>query len=155
MSTLHWGIKASFLRYLSEMSDGSVEAVPPASFDDGKGAFPSAPAQSPGILRFRGGIRFTGHGGLLNLTVDSPALEQRGEDWVITISDPYAPATRIDLATVGEFSPAASGAEPRNPEVRIGTGVALTAAGADLFFGPYVEGTALDEFTIVGSPDAG
>lgn len=143
MSALRWGVKASFLGYIHAMSDGRVIAEEGARLVDDGAEFPCPDPSDP--LHFRGVLRFTGHGGVLDLRIADPAVQQRNSGWVLSIQDPYDPAVRIDLATVTTFGPGVhSGTSTLE-----GTGLALTADGADLFFGPYVEGTPLDDFVIL------
>ncbi|UOQ56029.1 HtaA domain-containing protein [Leucobacter allii] len=147
MTSLHWGVKASFLGYLGAMPDGEVTPLAPAELLDGRTLrFPeigTGGAAGAGSRRFAGGVRFTGHGGVLDLVIAEPALESGdGPDgWIVTIADPYAPGARLALATVGPIDERAGRT--------VGGGVALTEAGADLFFGPYVAGTPLDDIAVV------
>lgn len=164
MSALHWGIKASFLGYIRAMADGSVTAEAGAELQESGAVFPlaaapsgdagagtsagagvpAASAHTTGSRRFRGTVRFLGHGGVLDLRIADPAVEPRAGGWVLSIRDPYDPDARVDLATIAAFDPSG--------QQCIGSGLALTADGADLFFGPYVEGTPLDDFEIVDTP---
>ena len=139
MSALHWGVKASFLGYIQAMPDGSVTAEQGALLRGATAVFPRTDAAHP--LRFRGALRFVGHGGVLDLRIADPAVEPRGEGGILSIRDPYDPAARLDLATIAALDAVA------------GTGLALTADGADLFFGPYVEGTPLDDFELRPAPE--
>lgn len=135
MSELSWNVKASLLAYVRGMGDGQVSTVSPARFVGDTVFFPGDGAS------FSGALALLGHGGLLQLTFADPRVEPIGAGWRITIEDPYAPGSRMTLASVGALLDEPGG-------VRRGSGVALTAEGADLFLGPYTEGTPLDDFLI-------
>jgi hypothetical protein len=60
----------------------------------------------------------------------------------VEFADPDAPTRRLHFADVAAVV-AADGAEH-------GTGTTLAADGADLFFGPYEQGTPLDDPVVLG-----
>lgn len=126
--SLLWGIKASLLGYVRGMADGSVEAGDGATISEAGIRFPGA-----GGLAFRGSVTLTGHGGMLRVRIADPALVERAGGWVLEIADPDDPSQRMAFATIAAF------------DGRQATGTALTQDGADLFFGPYERGTALDD----------
>ncbi len=134
MSTLVWGVKASLLEYTRGMPDGRVEAADGAAATDAGFTFP--PAGEP--LAFRGSVTFTGHGGMMRVVLADPRLVETTGGWDLTVRDDEEPGGRLRFATVGALTPDAAGG-------RRATGTRLTADGADLFFGPYVEGTPLDD----------
>lgn len=152
---LRWGVKTSFLAYLERMPDGAIDEIGAAVLADGVVRFPAAEGDDAGAsapLRFAGGIRCTGHAGMLDLAIADPWLEEGPGGRELSIADPYAPGARVALATVADLiagTVAGPAGAPPTP-ARRGTGLALTAAGADLFFGPYEAGTPLDDFVIVG-----
>lgn len=132
---LLWGIKGSLVGYVRGMADGRVEASGGAEPVDGAFRFPR---RDGGALAFRGRVTLTGHGGMLRVVVADPALVEHGDAWAIEIADPDGTAERLPFATVAGF------------DGERATGTSLTAEGADLFFsGPYVEGTALDDPSVV------
>lgn len=132
MSTLVWGIKGSLLRYVRGMADGVVAT-------DGGATESPAGFTFPGDgLRFTGSVTLTGHDGMMHVVLADPALVESASGWTVEIADPDDPGTRLPFAAVTSFD----GID--------GTGVALTAAGADLFFGPYEAGTELDDLTVRG-----
>lgn len=132
MSTLVWGIKASLLRYVRGMPDGVVATDGGATESPLGFTFPGE------TLRFSGSVTLTGHDGMMRVVLADPAVVETADGWMLEIADPDDPAARLPFATVGAFD----GID--------GTGLALTAGGADLFFGPYEQGTGLEDFTVRG-----
>ncbi len=82
--SLTWGFKESFRSYISgsiargewEVLDGATYETPVFGWSGGAGAYD--PATATGEVAFAGGIRFTGHGGLLETTVENPTLVLTG-----------------------------------------------------------------------------
>lgn len=135
MTALVWPIKASLLEYVRGMSDGAVHLDGVEESARGY-VFPASAGETSGH-RFTGSVRLRGHGGLLDVLFRDPAIEPRGDGWVLTIADPDDPAQRVPFATLDALEPAAG-------ELR-GRGTRLTAPGADFFFGPYTLGTPFDD----------
>lgn len=129
---LTWGIKASLLDYVRGMPDGSVELADGASEAAGAFRFP-ADVASGDPLAFRGAVRLTGHGGMMRVTIADPSIVQTADGWALEIADPDDAELRLRFATIARFDGDRA------------TGTALTEDGADLFFGPYAQGTPLDD----------
>lgn len=129
MSALVWPIKGSLIGYVRGMSDGRVELDGGAQERDGAFVFPAADA--PG--QFAGSVTFLGHNGMMRVLIADPWLRADGSGAVLSIADPDDPSTRLDFARIATF------------DGRAASGTTLTGDGADLFFGPYVEGTVLDD----------
>lgn len=134
MSALIWGVKASLLAYVHGMPDGRVEAADGASASGAGFTFPGAGEP----LAFRGSVAFTGHGGMMRVVLAEPRLVETADGWDLTVRDDEVPGGRLRFATVEALDDDAAGG-------RRATGTRLTADGADLFFGPYAEGTPLDD----------
>jgi hypothetical protein len=135
-AVLSWGVKASLVGYVRGMADGRVETTDGAELADNAFRFPRR--EGADDLAFRGSVALTGHGGMLRVVIADPALVELGDGWAIEIADPDDHAVRLRFATVAGFD-----GERAN-------GTALTAEGADLFFfGPYVQGTPLDDPAVV------
>ncbi len=132
--SLLWGIKSSLLDYVRGMGDGTVEATGGASVTDAGIRFGSP---EPGSLAFRGAVTLTAHGGMLHVTIADPAIVETSTGWALEIVDPHDASRRMAFATIAGF------------DGRRATGTALTHDGADLFFGPYQRGTAIDDPTII------
>lgn len=83
-SSLVWGVKRSFLRYLSNLPGTQASiADGAASTRDHRFVFPAAdPIQSVrtmmGTVKFEGEVRFTSHGGMLDVMLADPWLEIDG-----------------------------------------------------------------------------
>jgi Htaa. len=138
MTALEWGIKKSLIGYVRGMDDGRILVGDGATAsDDGVFVFPGDDE-----LRFRGSVTLLGHDGMMRVVVQDPWIERDGGRWMLSIADPDDPA-RLAFVTIEALGVDEDG-------VRHGTGVALTSDGADLFFGPYVEGTAFDDLVITG-----
>ncbi|MGC5078180.1 HtaA domain-containing protein [Agrococcus sp. DT81.2] len=136
--SLLWGIKASLLDYVRGMGDGTVEASGGASVTDVGIRFPSgSDSPEPGSLAFRGAVTLTAHGGMLHVTIADPAIVETSTGWALEIVDPHDASRRMAFATIAGF------------DGRRATGTALTHDGADLFFGPYQRGTAIDDPSII------
>ncbi len=126
--SLLWGIKGSLLDYVRGMGDGTVETAGGATAAEDGLRFPRADG-----LAFQGAVTLTAHGGMLHVTIADPSLVETATGWAIEIADPHDPSSRMTFATVAAF------------DGRRASGTALTQDGADLFFGPYQRGTAIDD----------
>jgi len=129
---LRWGVKASLIGYVRGMADGVVETAGGAEAVDGAFRFPRDEG-----LAFRGSVTLTGHGGMMRVTVADPSIVETPAGWVLEIADPDDPSARLPFATIAAF------------DGERAAGTALTQDGADLFFGPYERGTALDDPVVV------
>lgn len=128
MSALVWGVKASLLDYVRGRGAGTVEAADGATAEGDAFRFPGAADGA-----FRGSVTLTAHGGMLRVVIAEPALVQSSEGWRLEIADPHEPGARVAFATIAAF------------DGERASGTALTQDGADLFFGPYVAGTPVDD----------
>lgn len=132
MTALRWGIKASLLEYVRGMGDGTVVATDGAAETTEGIRFAGATG-----LAFRGAVTLTAHGGMLHVTIADPAIVETASGWRLAITDPHDPSRRMTFATIAAF------------DGRLASGTALTQDGADLFFGPYQRGTAIDDPSVV------
>lgn len=128
MSTLVWAVKASLAQYVRRMSDGRIDLDGATETDDGF-AFPTTDTERG---HFGGSVTFIGHNGMMRVTIADPWVTSTGAGAVLSIADPDSPTLRLEFARIARL------------DAGIATGTTLTADGADLFFGPYVEGTELD-----------
>lgn len=132
---LAWGVKASLIGYVRGMADGAVATTGGAVEVDGGFRFPAAGGAHP--LAFRGTVTLTGHHGMLRVAISDPSLVESSTGWVLEIADPDVPGVRLPFATIAAF------------DGERASGTALTEAGADLFFGPYRQGTPIDDPDVV------
>lgn len=154
--TLDWGIKKSFRDYVvGPIAHGAVAVSDGAmKNDDGTFAFTvDSGTWDPKTKRlsvdYDGTVQFTGHDGLLELTVTDPELDATGDSGVLTArvvsksleADRPKDFGRIaiaDVDTAGAISAAGSALTIKDAPAT------LTATGAPAFGGFYTTGTALD-----------
>ncbi|OLO33678.1 hypothetical protein PZ61_0226465 [Streptomyces sp. MNU77] len=160
--TLDWGIHADFRKYVVgpiahgkiTVTDGAQQAAGNGvlTFTGGTGTYDTGTHAS--ATAFKGGVRFEGHEGVLDIklsdikvgtgletgtiTADFSSKQRNGS--VVTKDD--APIAALDM-TAAERGGGAGGAM-----VFSGIPAKLTAEGVDAFGGFYKEGTALDAATL-------
>lgn len=147
---LRWGIKRSFIDYLSRLPDGSVSADAGASivsgsyfqFEPDGGASAAEAGWPAGVRKFRGQVRLSGHQGMMSLFVTDPWLEFGAEGVLLSVADPRrtpGSEARLELLRL---------AVPRGPESAATEWTELpaqlAAAGVELFNGQYVAGEEMD-----------
>jgi len=167
-ATVTWGFKETFRSYISgtiargqwETTGGASYATPVFTWTGGTGTYDASTAT--GEVGLPGGIRFTGHGDLLDTTVSDPAIVFTGpgtaqllfdvsgtlmEDALAGVDNPLdlqrVPFVDIDLsaATVLEQDGALTLTATDAPTV-------MTAQGFEAF-GNYPAGSAFDPLTLV------
>ncbi|SDH43697.1 HtaA domain-containing protein [Agrococcus jejuensis] len=140
--SLVWRIKSSLIGYVRGMSDGEV-LLDDGVLDTAEGfAFPAKGVDGD-TLRFGGVVTFQGHNGMMHVELSEPSLTPVGDGWRVEFSDPDAPTVRLHFADVASVVTGRDGTQH-------GTGTFLAADGADLFFGPYEQGTPLDDPFVQG-----
>jgi len=158
---LAWGFKETFRSYISgsiangewEVLDGATYETPEFSFS-GAGAFD--PGTGAGELAFTGGIRFTGHGGILDTTVSNPRVVLRDAESGQLVLDVVGTTQEGDeVAAEGVvFADLDLAAASRSAEdgvlVIAEIAAQLTATGAEAF-GTYPAGDPLDALTITAT----
>ncbi|GAA4743426.1 hypothetical protein GCM10023350_30160 [Nocardioides endophyticus] len=151
---LHWGIKTSFLEYISRMPDGRASITDGATFLEGNVAafepLPDAvPADaSPGerTWAFRGDVRFAGHHGMLYVRIADPRVTVREGRAVLTVLDPEEPDTRPRLPLV-QFTLVQQDLDA-DLDAWLATDVALTPEGTGLFNDVYEAGEMFEPLAI-------
>ena len=160
-ATLRWGIKESFRSYISggiangdwEVSDGATYETPEFGWSGGTGEWD--PASATGFISYTGTVRFTGHDGVLDMTVANPTIhisngtatlhaDMRSNDTGgnVAIDEAQAELGAID----GEIA----GGQQDGDEVALTDApTVLTASGAPAFGDFYIEGDALDPLSFV------
>lgn len=160
VDALQWAFHRGFSGYVARLPDGRVEAVEGAEvLEDGTFRFPASHdavtdtgPERPRSHRFTGAVRFTGHHGMMAVTLSAPALEPpppgagagAGSPWAL-IDDPFAPGERMTLAGLAIPSGADVGQTSAAPQ--------LTEEGSDLFLGTYPPGTPLEPLTLIDPTD--
>jgi len=147
---LSWGVKDSFTRYIDSMPDGRRGAGHGAT-EAGHGVFYFElddasgydPADRNGVVKYRGDVRYKGHGGMLFVMIVDPWIEFREAGAVLTTIDAeHWPdkERRIELATL---LPLRAGAG-RLPEGWEAWEAQLAPAGVEVFNGVYAVGELLE-----------
>nr|WP_243751902.1 HtaA domain-containing protein [Leucobacter weissii] len=158
--TLTWGIKESFRSYISgsiangswETDDGADYETPNFLWSDPSGELD--PETGIGTVSFTGSVHFTGHDGVLDLTLANPTIEFEGEGAAALLLDARSTDVAGELAVdaeqewVGEVEVSGSSA-PQNGALELqALPVALTNSGAKAFAGFYDAGESLDPLTL-------
>lgn len=159
---LVWGFKETFRAYI----DGSIAngewttggdasyATPDFTWSGGSGERADADALE---VAFSGWVRFVGHGGVLDTTVENPRVVIDGDRAVLLVdihgttqSGEAVDETAVEFATL---DPAAATHTREGDVVTIaGIPAVLTAAGSAAF-GTYPAGETLDPLTLVATVD--
>lgn len=136
-ASISWGVKESFVSYVNgPIAKGSADI----SWGSGSGSFNAD--ENLGRVNYGGAATFTGHGGVLNLTLSNPSIQVTGAGSA-TLSV-VANGSRVTIATLSLPAASVSGGAIswRN------AAATLTSAGASLFSyngnAFYPAGTALD-----------
>lgn len=90
---LTWGIKRSFVKYLSYLPDAAVSAAAGADIVDGSffnfapdgGDFD--PSTGLGTLQFKGDVRLSGHGGMMRVRLLNPRVTVTATGTELGVSD--------------------------------------------------------------------
>lgn len=159
--TLTWGLKESFRAYISgsiangswETSDGAEYEIPNFVWRNGTGDFD--PETGTGSVSFTGTMHFTGHDGVLDLTLANPTVEFEGDgtaallldsrsnnvdgelvvdelqEWVGSVTVPETLTVEDDRLDLAEMP------------------TTLTNSGAAAFAGFYEAGVELDPLNLV------
>ncbi len=108
-ATLEWGLKQSFRAYV-EGAGGSIETEGVGRAPDGGFVFGAAPGDAGvrlgadgkphGVGSFLGEVRCQAHGGMLKVTLADPNVEIGPDGGAITVVDPFARETRVELAVL-------------------------------------------------------
>lgn len=133
--TLDWGIKESFRKYIAgpiaggriTVTDGAKQAAANGvfTFTDGKGSYDTSTHASD--TAFKGGVRFEGHHGLLDVrlsdikvatgretgTVTADFTSKKTDGTVVTKND--APIADLDMTPSGAAARAARWSSPTSP----------------------------------------
>jgi hypothetical protein len=154
-ATVTWGFKESFRSYISgaiangnwTVSGGAEYETPDFLFVGGTGELDRA--TRTGSIQFPGAITFTGHGGILNTTVENPVIEFDGDDAVLRfdVNGTTQDGTDVDASSVEfvslDIAEAESAASTNDSLTFNSIPATLTDAGAAAF-GTYLAGEPFD-----------
>ena len=141
---IQWGVKESFRTYITgSIANGSISG----GWGAGAGAYSTD--SDRGRVSYTGSVHYTGHNGLLDMTLSNPRIQVNSATSASLIlnvqstdasGDPAVNASGIVFATLS--LPAAS--ETAGRISWSNASATLTASGAEAFAGFYSAGTALD-----------
>lgn len=149
---LRWGIKRSFISYLSRLPDGSVSADAGASivsgsffqFEPGGGGQGSLAAAD--VLKFRGQVRLSGHHGMMSLLVADPWIEFTAGGAVLSIVDPQRGPDGSGRVALLRLAIAGAPGVPGTDWTEVPARLAPGAVG--LFNGQYAAGENMDAVSL-------
>lgn len=108
-SGLQWSVKDSLIAYISGLEDGTVEALEPAARTESGFTFVFNEVASDfnvdfhtGVLQFLGTAHFTGHWGMMNITIKDPRIELTSGSGILSIAQGgiLSPEVHIPFALV-------------------------------------------------------
>ena len=156
-ATLSWGVSEQFRAYIAgpiakgSASTSGVQADGSSyTWTGGKGSFNTDLGK--GRAGFAGSVRFTGHGGILDLQISNPRVQVDGSTGtlVVDVVSSDMSGTKSTSKGVAFASLNLSGKKSTSGGTVSWSGVpaTLTAAGAKAFAGFYEPGTALAPVTV-------
>ena len=154
-ASLQWSVKESWRNYINGVAGGNAE------FSSGLSstyAWPSSDSVVTSVeelpLSFQGSVHYTGHGGVLDVTLTHPRIAKEGENYYLYLN------TRSKQMSTGEFTsydniPFAilSNVRVSADKKRLSADAAISAQGSQVLGGNYKEGTELDPVTVTVSQD--
>lgn len=160
-STLTWGVKESFRAYISgsiangawETSDGAAYETPEFVWTNGTGTFD--PTAGTGSVSFPGTVHFTGHDGVLDLTLANPTVEFEGGSSAALLLDARSTDMEGEVAVdtaqewVGEIALDGDLVPSDGVLDLADQPTTLTNSGAAAFAGFYEAGVDLDPLSVL------
>lgn len=143
---LRWGIKSSFLGYVSRMPDGRAYLGNGATVNElNEMLFPLTSAED-GTFSFGGTVTFSGHFGMLFVQVAEPRIVVRDGEAEMTVADPESKeGGRLRLVTFALTGPETEG----DLEHWTAADVRLTQEGVPVFGDVYQAGEQFAPLTII------
>ncbi|WP_159612176.1 HtaA domain-containing protein [Glutamicibacter sp. JC586] len=140
---LEWGLKASFVGYISSLPDGRIEASNGVWQVGNSLVFPASPATDvpDNEVWFNGQVSFSGHGGMMKLDLIEPRVENQDEAIKLTIG------TATERIAIAELTETAVSRAFGMVKTRFSA--VLTDEGSKLFNGQYPAGQGLEDLEIV------
>ncbi|WP_030019791.1 HtaA domain-containing protein [Streptomyces monomycini] len=163
--TLDWGVKQSFREYITgpiahgkaELAGGAVTSAAGYRFPKGHGTYDAA--KTTLAAQFNGSVRFTGHGGVLDLKFSNLKVTASGTKGTL-VADVSAKARATGKVTdtpgmaVADLKIPAGALTAKNGVVTLkNVPATLTAAGSKAFDSMYQPGQALDPVTAAVTVD--
>jgi len=153
--TLTWGVKESFRSYISgtiangswDTDGGATYETPEFQWSGANGTYD--PESGTGSVSFDGLVHFTGHDGVLDLTLAQPTIEFEGDTAALLLdakSNDMEGEVAVDEAQawVGDVALPADVQVADGALSATGAGTTLTNAGVTAFAGFYEAGDELD-----------
>ncbi|MGW0667640.1 HtaA domain-containing protein [Streptomyces sp. NPDC002746] len=152
--TLDWGFKESFRKYIGAagkitVKDGATQAAGNSvfTFVNGKGTYDMATHGTD--TAFEGGVNFSAHGGVLDITLSDVKLSTAGKGGAITADVATPQGTQNDVAVADlDLSAVKPGQGAGGAMVFKDIPAKLTKAGSEAFNGQYRAGEVLDPATL-------
>lgn len=140
---LEWGLKSSFVGYISSLADGRIEASGGVWQVGNALAFPVSPATEvpESEVWFNGRVSFSGHGGMMKLDLFEPRIENHDAAIKLTIDQA---GERVAIADLVE-----TGVSRAFGLVKTRFSAVLTEEGSKLFNGQYPAGQEMEEVEVV------
>lgn len=144
---LSWSVKDSLIAYISRLEDGVVEALEPATRTETGFTFVLNEVVSnfnsethTGVLQFLGTAHFTGHWGMMNITIKDPRIELTSGHGVLSIAQGgiLSPEVHVPFVNVNVV--------PGSHPLMLTT--ALTAEGRGVMGEQYTVGQELSPLTV-------
>lgn len=153
---LTWGIKRSFVKYLSYLPDAAVSAADGADIVNGSffnfapdgGDFD--PSTGLGTLQFKGDVRLSGHGGMMRVRLLNPWVTVTGAGAELGVSG-HASDTPSRIPTIPPVLAELSAGTPLLTEGRLlwlDLTTRLSADGTGVFNDQYPLGQEMDPLFI-------
>jgi hypothetical protein len=158
--TLSWGVKESFRSYISgsiangkwETSDGADYETPNFMWKDPEGEID--PENNTGTVSFAGTVHFTGHDGVLDLTLSNPTIEFEEDGSAALLLDMKSNDMEGEVAVdkkelwVGDVA-TGSKLTPKNDKLTLkNMKTTLTDSGVEGFADFYESGESLDPLNL-------
>lgn len=143
---LVWGVKQSFMGYLSMLDDAEIALSDTVELLEGSvlcfatEGVDVDPKDGTGNLRFTGTAVLSGHGGMMRVELRDPQIRLRSDGADLTVGEPSGGEGRLTLATLGDAGFERSEDDLLWSALR----VRLLADGVPLFGGQYAAGQPLD-----------
>ncbi|WP_300268116.1 HtaA domain-containing protein, partial [Microbacterium sp.] len=143
-ASLSWGVKESFRSYIEgPIAQGTIAGA----WGSGSGAYSTG--NDSGSVRYGGSIHYTGHGGLLDITLSNPRIQVTGASIATLFLDVrsagYGSHESVNASGVAFASLSLGAATESSSQIAwSGASASLTSAGAAAFMGFYEAGEALD-----------